>query len=170
MQSIHKDSHPLFLTGATNATPATGRARRILGALFVAPVERQWGLAEREAIDVTGDGSLEGIELTLRGCFEPAFEGMVVGQQDQPGITGPVRAARVPRKRHAALMGGEIDGEVMTPVLAELLEIAAAIGRRDVRDARECHGAALEIECSKDFEGIDRASSASYTIVVETLY
>jgi hypothetical protein len=40
----------------------------------IAPVEGEWRFAEGEAIDVTGDGALEGFELILGTGLEPAFQ------------------------------------------------------------------------------------------------
>src|SRR3546814_6368280 len=42
-------------------------------------------------------------------------------------IAGPVGAARVLGEGHGAVVGGEFDGQIMLPVLAELLQIFARL-------------------------------------------
>ncbi len=76
---------------------------------MVLPIEGRWRLAKGEAVEVAGHGTLECIELPGRARIETAVEAVFLGVHHKCGVTRPVGAACVARKRHRALRLAELD-------------------------------------------------------------
>jgi hypothetical protein len=80
-----------------------------------------------EAIEMACNRALQRVQLLGGACLQPAFETVAMRLQGQRGVSGPVGAARIAREHDGARIRRERDGEVVAPVLAELLQIAAAL-------------------------------------------
>jgi hypothetical protein len=83
--------------------------------------------------------ALQGFALRLGACFELAFQRVRLRLQRQRCIGGPVSAAGVLREHHRARRGRELDFEIVAPMLAELLQVAAAVGGGHARRGLEHH-------------------------------
>jgi hypothetical protein len=78
--------------------------------------------------------ALQSFQLLVGACLQPAFEAVVMRLHGQGGVARPVGAARIAREHHRGSFRREFDREIVAPVLAELLQIAAALARRHPRD------------------------------------
>jgi len=86
----------------------------------------------------------EGLELTLKLMLDtlkryqveqldPHGEPVRSGLEGHDRIARPVGPARVPGKAYLAALGGEFDGQIMLPMLAELVQIFACIKGGNMR-------------------------------------
>ena len=66
---------------------------------------------------MAGDGAFQRIELACGARLQPAVEAVVMRLHGERGVARPVSAPRVAREDHLAVLVGELDGEVVAPVL-----------------------------------------------------
>src|SRR3546814_2606219 len=71
---------------------------------------------------MAGDRALQRLELPLGAGVDPNRQRVRRSVEGHPCIAGPVGAARVLGEGHGAVVGGEFDGQIMLPVLAERSE------------------------------------------------
>lgn len=88
---------------------------------------------------MAGDGAFQPLELSLGTGLEAAFQRIFMRLQNERGVARPLGAAGVARKNDLALFRRELDLEIVAPVLAELLEVAAAVRGRHAGDAHGAH-------------------------------
>src|SRR5581483_3827493 len=93
----------------------------------IAPVEFQLALAEGKALEMAHDGALQRFELPVGAGGDAAFERVIMRRHRKGRISRPIGAAGVLREDHRAGFRRKIDREVVLPVLAELLQIAAGL-------------------------------------------
>jgi hypothetical protein len=78
--------------------------------------------------------ALEAFELLGRGCIHEHLKFRLMGPESDGAFTWEVEAADVLGEHDPALVRVEGNSEVVRPMLAQLLKIAAGAGRGHVRD------------------------------------
>src|SRR6478736_4758025 len=77
---------------------------------------------------MAGDDALHILELVGRARVDPRLERVGVRVERDQSVTGIVGAARIAREVYRAVLGREADLEIVRPMLAQLLEVSAAVG------------------------------------------
>src|SRR3546814_10568039 len=91
-------------------------------------------LAKREGVEVTSDDGCQRFQRVGDGRVEADRKGVGVRIERDERVISPGRAARILGECHGAMPGGEFDGKIMLPMLAQLLEIFASVRGRNLGD------------------------------------
>ncbi len=69
------------------------------------------------------DGALQSLELPSDPGVDTDLQPVGSGIEGHQGIARSVGPARILRKGHGAVVGGELDLQIMLPMLAQMLQI-----------------------------------------------
>src|SRR3546814_14809170 len=86
------------------------------------PVEGQGRFAKSEAVEVTRDDAFHRFQMVGAARVDADRQRVGVRIESDERVIRPGRAARILGECHGAMPGGEFDGKIMLPMLAQLLE------------------------------------------------
>src|SRR3546814_3628018 len=93
------------------------------------PMEGERRLAKGETVEMAGDRPLQRLALSGDARVDSYRQRIGRGVEADQRVAGPVGPARIPGEGHGAVVGGEGDGQIMLPVLAQLLQLFARMAR-----------------------------------------
>src|SRR3546814_16830734 len=85
--------------------------------------------AKGETVGMAGDPPLQRVALSGDARGDSYRHRIGLGVEADQRVAGPVGPAHIPGEGHGAVVGGEGDGQLMLPVLAQLLQIFARMAR-----------------------------------------
>src|SRR3546814_9439742 len=110
------------------------------------PVEGQGRFAKSEAVEVTRDDAVHRFQMVDAARVDADRQRVGVRIESDERVIRPGRAARILGECHGAMPGGEFDGKIMLPMLAQLLEIFASVRGRNLGDRTRHHSRSIRSE------------------------